>query len=100
MKKLIFALTLISMFALSACAANFCERKEKWLASHCVGGDVTWSPDPTCEAALENCNEGQIAQANAYVACLEAQNVCSLDVMGACAQQHPGGVNLQCAKQM
>ena len=100
MKKLLFAMALISVFLLSACASNFCQRKEKWLSTHCIGGDVTWSHDATCEAALEDCDEGHIAQANAYVDCLEKQSVCSQDVIAACGAQYPGGVNLQCAKKM
>jgi hypothetical protein len=100
MNKLLLSLALLSTFALSACASNYCQRKEAWLSKNCVGGDVTWSPDATCEASLENCGEGHIAQANAYVSCLEASNVCSLDVMAACQAQHPGGVNLQCPAKM
>jgi hypothetical protein len=100
MKKLLFVSSLLSMLALSACASNYCQRKESWLKNTCVGTDVTWSHDATCENALENCDEGHIAQANAYVACLEASNVCSLDVMAACQAKHPGGVNLQCPNKI
>jgi hypothetical protein len=100
MKKLVLSIAVSSLFMLSACAANFCERKEKWFANHCSGTDVSWSHDATCEAALQNCDEGHIAQANAYVSCLESQNVCSLDTINSCAAQHPGGVNLQCPQKM
>lgn len=100
MKKLLLAMSLFSMFAVSACASNYCQRKDAWMSKTCVGGDTTWSPDPTCEANLENCDEGHLAQANAYVACLESHNTCSQDIIAQCAAQHPGGVNLQCQAKM
>lgn len=85
--------------ALSACAANLCERKNNWLSARCAGTDVTWSPDTLCEQNLDRCNTGQLQMFEKYVQCLESQSACSLDVLGQCGQAYPGGVNLQCAAQ-
>jgi hypothetical protein len=89
---------LVPIFAAS-CKASLCERKDRWLERHCTSGatDVTWSPDPTCEAKTETCNPAQLKQFEGYVRCLEASKECSLDVMNACGQQFPGGVNLFCS---
>lgn len=81
---------------LGGCAASLCERKEAFFANNCAGGSVTWSPDPTCEGRTKNCSPAQKAAFQAYVQCLEAQNECSLEAMGRCQKQHPGGVNLTC----
>jgi hypothetical protein len=89
-------LALLGALLLQGCASSICERKENWMRNNCVGGNVTWSPDATCEANLKNCNQGQLRQAEGYVACLESQNVCSLDTMAHCQEQFPGGVNLVC----
>lgn len=94
--KIVFGFALLAAFALSACSSNLCVRKEKWLESHCAGTDVSWSHDSTCEAAIDKCDQGHLAQMEGYVKCLESQNVCSLDVMAQCQQAYPGGVNLSC----
>lgn len=83
----------------SACAANLCERKDRFFRDRCAGSDVSYSPDPLCLPNLDRCSEGQLAAMAAYVQCLESANVCSLEVIGTCAEQHPGGVNLQCPTQ-
>jgi hypothetical protein len=94
-RALLLALFIPIIFA--GCKASLCERKDRWLARNCAGGDVTWSPDDTCEAKVETCNRAQLAQFEGYVKCLESSRECSLDVMGRCGQQYPGGVNLFCA---
>jgi hypothetical protein len=101
MKKLLVPIFL-ALFAptlITSCKASLCERKDRWLERHCTSGatDVTWSPDPTCEAKVETCNQAQLKQFEGYVRCLESSKECSLDVMSACGQQFPGGVNLFCS---
>ena len=95
---LVFLAILAPIF-ISSCKASLCERKDRWLERNCTSGatDVTWSPDPTCEAKTETCNQAQLKQFEGYVGCLESQRECSLDSMNACAQQFPGGVNLFCS---
>lgn len=90
-------LALMAALYLTGCRASLCERKERWLERNCAGGDVTWSPDPTCEAKVETCNRAQLEQFKGYVSCLESSRECSLDVMSRCGQQYPGGVNLFCS---
>jgi hypothetical protein len=101
MKKLlapVLLATLVPIFV-SSCKASLCERKDRWLETHCTSGatDVTWSPDPNCAAKTETCNQAQLRQFEGYVECLEASRECSLEVMNACASQFPGGVNLFCS---
>ncbi|MCB9655949.1 MAG: hypothetical protein H6729_17620 [Deltaproteobacteria bacterium] len=89
---------LIAAIATTAgCAANLCERKNTFFERRCAGTDLTYSPDPLCEPNLENCNEGQLRAFEGYVRCLEAANVCSMEIVSQCAAQHAPGVNLQCA---
>ena len=99
LKKLsrsLFAITALPLaFSFAGCA-TLCDRKEAFFANNCSGGSVTWSPDPTCEARTKNCTPGQKAAFRAYVECLETQKECSLEAMGRCQKQHPGGVNLTC----
>ncbi|NJK90280.1 MAG: hypothetical protein HC923_13445 [Myxococcales bacterium] len=82
--------------ATSGCAAGLCERKTKFFSGRCAGSEVVYTPDPSCEAKIEACTAAQKAQMEAYVSCLERANICSLAVVGQCAEQHPGGVNLSC----
>ncbi len=89
-------LSLLALGLTSACAASLCERKDKYLQTYCVGGDVTYHLDASCEAKVERCGPGQLAQLEGYVTCLEQKQMCSLDVMNDCAQRFPGGVNLSC----
>jgi hypothetical protein len=96
-KTILAALALsLTSFAVSACAPNLCQRKHDWFASHCAGTDVSYSRDSTCEAAIDHCDQGHLAQLQSYVMCLESQNMCSMDTIAACGQQYPGGVNLMC----
>ena len=101
MKKLLALLFLSALapICIASCKSSLCERKDRWLERNCTSGatDVTWSPDPTCEAKVETCNAAQMRQFEGYVRCLEASKVCSLDVMNSCGQQFPGGVNLFCS---
>jgi len=87
---------LAAPLVLSACAANLCERRDNFMRSTCAGSNVTYGGDPMCEKKIEKCNEGQLAQFRGYIECLEAQKVCSMEVLSACAQKYPGGVNLVC----
>jgi hypothetical protein len=88
---------LTALLSLSACAATGpCQRKDDFFATRCGGSDVSYRPDPTCEAKIERCSPAQRAQLEGYVRCLETQNQCSLDAMARCAEQFPGGVNLSC----
>lgn len=97
--KLPFLALLAAVAVEAACSGpSVCARKEKWLASHCAGTEVTWSHDATCEASLKHCDPPRLAQAEGYVACLESQNVCSLESMSSCQAQYPGGVNLVCTQ--
>lgn len=57
---------------------------------------MSFTIDPYCERKIEKCSPAQKAQMEGYVSCLEAAGVCSLDVMRACQQRYPGGVNLFC----
>ncbi|MEQ8275824.1 MAG: hypothetical protein RMA76_38750 [Deltaproteobacteria bacterium] len=93
-----FALVLGGLAAGSlSCAASLCERKHSYMSTQCSGGDVAYQPDAMCEAKVKNCNAAQMAAFEGYVSCLESQNICSLDAIAQCAEQHPGGVNLACS---
>lgn len=97
MKLLLLASTMAATLLLTACGGqNLCQRKHNFMSSRCTGGDVTYAEDALCENKIKNCNAGQLAQMEGYVACLEAANQCSLDIMARCAEQYPGGVNLYC----
>jgi hypothetical protein len=90
------SMALLLAVVLGGCSANLCQRKHNFMSSRCVGGDVTYSEDTSCESKIANCKEGQLAQMEGYVACLEGANQCSMDVMARCAESFPGGVNLYC----
>ncbi|MEE2903887.1 MAG: hypothetical protein VYC39_16285 [Myxococcota bacterium] len=84
------------IMSMSACA-NLCQRRDRVLTRMCDGTGVVFQPDMMCEANLDNCSEGKLRQFEAYVECIEAMNVCSLEAINACASKYPGGRNLQCA---
>ncbi len=94
MRSFFAVLLLSSVFV--GCAANVCQRKEKFFRNQC-SGKVAYS-DPMCETFLDKCNEQQVAAAEAYVMCLESipSQSCSLETVGQCASAHPQGVNLMC----
>ena len=96
MKKL-FVAVLFASFAAGCAGPNLCERKENFLANHCAGTDVSYSSDAYCQEKIGKCSPAHLKQLEGYVSCLEAANLCSLEVMGQCAQAHPGGVNLICS---
>lgn len=98
--KILSTLLLLSLlaFALSACATSTCRRRDNWFAKSCVGTDVTYVPDATCEDTLKQCDAPHVQAFESYVACLESQKTCSLQGVSSCAQQYPGGVNLMCPK--
>lgn len=83
---------------LGACAGpGLCERKARYLTRTCSGTSVAVSIDPTCKRKIERCTPGQLTQMEGYVSCLESAGECSLDVMRACQERFPGGVNLVCS---
>lgn len=83
---------------LAGCASvpSLCERKARYLTTQCQG-KLSVAPDPYCEQSIKNCGSGHLAQMEGYVACLEAADECSLDVMRNCQEKFPGGVNLSCS---
>lgn len=83
---------------LEGCASSLCERRDDFLRNRCTGTNVTYTGDPMCEANVAACSDVQTAQFAGYVACLERQTVCSLEALGRCAEQWPGGVNLVCGQ--
>lgn len=85
-----------AMLTLSACASNLCQRKDRWFSSTCAGSDVSYSSDPMCASNIERCDQAHLNQLEGYVACLEAEKMCSMDIIASCGQKFPGGVNLQC----
>ena len=87
---------LLSLSLTAACAANLCERKERFGRTRCAGTDVSWHADPSCEAKIEHCDAAHLAQFEGYVACLESQNECSMEALARCQSAYPGGVNLSC----
>lgn len=97
--RLRFALPFILLIA-SGCAAGLCERRAQFFQTRCTGTDVVYSPDPECPAKLEGCSKAQLALFEAYVACLEQANQCSMAIVAQCARKHPGGVNLACNRPL
>ena len=88
----------VALLSLEACASSLCERRDDFLRNRCAGTSVTYTGDPMCEANVANCSDAQKAQFAGYVACLESQTICSLEALGRCAEQWPGGVNLACTQ--
>ena len=82
--------------SLAGCAAGLCERKARFFRDTCSGAEVAYNVDPSCEKRIELCTPGQKAQMEGYVSCLEQAGQCSLEVMRACQDRYPGGVNLIC----
>jgi hypothetical protein len=80
----------------AGCAANACQRRAKYFSETCRGTGIVYNGDYLCETNLKNCNDAQKREFEAYVACLEANPVCSAENNARCAEQYPQGVNLQC----
>ncbi|MBX2814236.1 MAG: hypothetical protein KTR25_20675 [Myxococcales bacterium] len=80
---------------LQACATHVCDRKARFLGQDCAGV-LAVSIDPYCKNTYEKCSDHQKQQMQGYVKCLEKAGVCSLEVMNACREQFPAGVNLSC----
>lgn len=93
--RALLALTL-STTLLGACASSICARKDRWFTNTCTGSALAYNGDPMCETYMANCNAQQLAQAEGYVACLEASLECSQAALSACQSKYPGGVNLVC----
>lgn len=89
-------LVVMAAVFVQACATDPCARRDRFFSSRCVGTDVAYTPDATCKARISRCSDAQKAAFEAYVACLETANQCSLEVVARCARAHPGAVNLAC----
>ena len=94
--KILASLFVVTMIGATGCA-SLCERKDAAMTRKCAGTSVNYSADPVCEQKVRNCNEGQMAQFEGYVKCLESMNECSLESISACGSKYPGGRGLQCA---
>jgi len=89
-------LLLLLVVASSACTPSICARKDKFFTQTCNGSALSYTGDPYCDTYMANCSDKQIAQAEGYVACLEATGQCSQAALSGCQAQFPGGVNLMC----
>ncbi|MBI2377006.1 MAG: hypothetical protein HYV07_23600 [Deltaproteobacteria bacterium] len=96
MNRLVLQISAALFLLGSMGCANLCARKDKFFQKTCGSTSVSYRPDPTCEAKIENCSDVHLAQLEGYVKCLEATNECSLEAIGKCGQMYPGGVNLMC----
>ncbi|HJL40208.1 MAG TPA: hypothetical protein RMG48_02820 [Myxococcales bacterium LLY-WYZ-16_1] len=97
MRSLLF-LTVVTVLG-AGCAAGLCERRARFFETRCSGTDVSFDGDPMCKARLEGCSKAELAPMEAYVACLEEAEQCSMAVVAECARAHPGGVNLACERR-
>jgi len=86
----------LALLAFAGCAANLCERKDRWFERQCAGTPVVYGGDQECERNLDVCPKEKLVLLEGYVACLERQNVCSLESVNQCGQQYPGARNLRC----